>query len=105
MQILSFRFGFFQSGAILESACALKLYTAGHWSTTRPAVFFLGTKDGNVQVCHEPLCGLCLLLAVFFCVLVNISQKATFRFNILSLVFLATRILVKNEPRKITPLS
>ncbi|XP_078488528.1 dynein axonemal intermediate chain 3 [Ciona intestinalis] len=49
------------SGAILQSACAPKLYTAGHWSTTRPAVFFLGTKDGNVEVwdlldrTHEPL--------------------------------------------------
>nr|XP_039270172.1 dynein intermediate chain 3, axonemal-like [Styela clava] len=46
--------------AILQSACATKLYTAGHWSTTRPAVLFLGTKDGNVEVwdlldrTHEP---------------------------------------------------
>lgn len=51
---------FFQDDAILNSACASKLYTAGHWSTTRPAVFFLGTKDGNVEVwdlldrTHEP---------------------------------------------------
>nr|CAB3267718.1 WD repeat-containing protein 63 [Phallusia mammillata] len=49
------------NGAILQSACAAKLYTAGHWSTTRPAVFFLGTNDGNVEVwdlldrTHEPL--------------------------------------------------
>uniref|UniRef100_H2Y8V0 WD repeat domain 63 n=1 Tax=Ciona savignyi TaxID=51511 RepID=H2Y8V0_CIOSA len=49
------------TGAILQSSCATKLYTAGHWSTTRPAVFFLGTQDGNVEVwdlldrTHEPL--------------------------------------------------
>ncbi|CAK8676252.1 unnamed protein product [Clavelina lepadiformis] len=49
------------SGAILQSASAAKLYTAGHWSTTRPAVFFLGTRDGNVEVwdlldrTHEPI--------------------------------------------------
>jgi len=39
-----------QNSAILRSACASKTYTAAHWSMTRPAVFFLGTKTGNVEV-------------------------------------------------------
>ena len=42
-----------QNSTILQSACAPKTYTAAHWSMTRPAVFFLGTKTGNVEVSDD----------------------------------------------------
>ncbi|XP_072024061.1 dynein axonemal intermediate chain 3-like isoform X2 [Amphiura filiformis] len=45
---------------LLQSAAAKMRLTAGYWSPTRPAVFFIGTADGNVDVwdlldrTHEP---------------------------------------------------
>ncbi|XP_062834142.1 dynein axonemal intermediate chain 3-like [Anolis carolinensis] len=48
------------SGPLLESSCTAKRYTAGHWSLSRPGVFFIGREDGNVDIwdllekTHEP---------------------------------------------------
>lgn len=48
------------SGPLLQSAAAPKRYTAGYWSPTRPAVFYVGRADGNIDVwdlldrTHEP---------------------------------------------------
>ncbi|XP_043086282.1 dynein axonemal intermediate chain 3 isoform X2 [Puntigrus tetrazona] len=48
------------SGPLLMSACSKALRTAGHWSLSRPAVFFIGREDGSVEVwdllqdSHEP---------------------------------------------------
>ncbi len=50
----------FQSGPILMSACSKMLRTVGHWSLSRPAVFFIGKEDGSIEVwdllqnSHEP---------------------------------------------------
>uniref|UniRef100_A0A4X2KLI1 Dynein axonemal intermediate chain 3 n=1 Tax=Vombatus ursinus TaxID=29139 RepID=A0A4X2KLI1_VOMUR len=47
-------------GPLLQSACSTKMYTAGHWSLTRPAVFFVGKDDGYIDIwdllekTHEP---------------------------------------------------
>ncbi|XP_067301422.1 dynein axonemal intermediate chain 3 [Pseudorasbora parva] len=48
------------SGPILMSSCFKMMCTVGHWSLSRPAVFFIGKEDGNVEVwdllqnTHEP---------------------------------------------------
>ncbi|KAH0618461.1 hypothetical protein JD844_017684 [Phrynosoma platyrhinos] len=48
------------SGPLLESSCAAKRYTVGHWSLSRPGVFFIGREDGNIDIwdilekTHEP---------------------------------------------------
>ncbi|KAK7129485.1 hypothetical protein R3I94_017637 [Phoxinus phoxinus] len=48
------------SGPILMSACSKVMCTIGHWSLTRPALFFIGKKDGTIEVwdllqnTHEP---------------------------------------------------
>uniref|UniRef100_A0A673GY45 WD repeat domain 63 n=1 Tax=Sinocyclocheilus rhinocerous TaxID=307959 RepID=A0A673GY45_9TELE len=48
------------SGPILMSACSKMLRTVGHWSLSRPAVFFIGKEDGSIEVwdllqnSHEP---------------------------------------------------
>ncbi|XP_071773409.2 dynein axonemal intermediate chain 3 [Centroberyx gerrardi] len=48
-------------GPILQSACSEQLCTVGYWSQSRPAVFFIGKEDGNIEVwdllekTHEPL--------------------------------------------------
>ncbi|XP_023417057.1 dynein axonemal intermediate chain 3 isoform X2 [Cavia porcellus] len=42
------------------TCCAAKRYTAGHWSLTRPGVFYIGREDGYIDVwdllekTHEP---------------------------------------------------
>uniref|UniRef100_A0A8B9UDK1 Dynein axonemal intermediate chain 3 n=1 Tax=Anas zonorhyncha TaxID=75864 RepID=A0A8B9UDK1_9AVES len=47
-------------GPILESSCMTQRYTTGHWSLTRPGVFFIGRDDGNIEIwdllkkTHEP---------------------------------------------------
>ncbi|XP_036613228.1 dynein intermediate chain 3, axonemal [Trichosurus vulpecula] len=47
-------------GPLLQSACSAKRYTAGHWSLTRPGVFFVGKEDGYIDIwdllekTHEP---------------------------------------------------
>ncbi|KAK0131724.1 WD repeat-containing protein 63 [Merluccius polli] len=47
-------------GALMQSPCSEKRYTAGCWSQTRPAVLFIGREDGNMEVwdllekSHEP---------------------------------------------------
>ncbi|XP_020650683.3 dynein axonemal intermediate chain 3 isoform X2 [Pogona vitticeps] len=38
------------SGPLLESSCAAKRYTVGHWSLSRPGVFFIGREDGNIDI-------------------------------------------------------
>uniref|UniRef100_A0A670YA64 Dynein axonemal intermediate chain 3 n=1 Tax=Pseudonaja textilis TaxID=8673 RepID=A0A670YA64_PSETE len=37
-------------GPLLKSNCAAKRYTVGHWSLSRPGVFFIGREDGNVDI-------------------------------------------------------
>ncbi|XP_044530778.1 dynein axonemal intermediate chain 3 [Gracilinanus agilis] len=37
-------------GPLLQSCCNTKRYTAGHWSLTRPGVFFLGREDGYIDI-------------------------------------------------------
>lgn len=49
-----------QSGPILESCASSKKLTAGHWSPTRPGIFFLTKEDGSIDTwdlldrTHEP---------------------------------------------------
>ncbi|XP_064136031.1 dynein axonemal intermediate chain 3 [Loxodonta africana] len=48
------------SGPLLQSCCAPKRYTSGHWSLTRPGVFYVGREDGYIDIwdllekTHEP---------------------------------------------------
>uniref|UniRef100_A0A8C4W6M9 Dynein axonemal intermediate chain 3 n=1 Tax=Gopherus evgoodei TaxID=1825980 RepID=A0A8C4W6M9_9SAUR len=48
------------SGPILQSCCSSKRYTVGHWSLSRPGVFFIGREDGHIDIwdllekTHEP---------------------------------------------------
>ncbi|XP_073752496.1 dynein axonemal intermediate chain 3 isoform X2 [Callorhinus ursinus] len=48
------------TGPLLQSSCAPKRYTAGHWSLTRPGVFYIGREDGYIDIwdllekTHEP---------------------------------------------------
>ncbi|XP_006898441.1 PREDICTED: WD repeat-containing protein 63 [Elephantulus edwardii] len=47
-------------GPLFKSCCAPKKYTSGHWSLTRPGVFFIGREDGFIDIwdllekTHEP---------------------------------------------------
>ncbi|XP_066528907.1 dynein axonemal intermediate chain 3 isoform X2 [Hoplias malabaricus] len=49
-----------KNGPIILSSCSEKRCTVGFWSLTRPAVFFIGKEDGNLEVwdllekTHEP---------------------------------------------------
>ncbi|XP_067997278.1 dynein axonemal intermediate chain 3 isoform X1 [Melanerpes formicivorus] len=36
-------------GPVLQSSCSAGRNTAGHWSLTRPGVFFIGRDDGYIQ--------------------------------------------------------
>ncbi|KFZ54170.1 WD repeat-containing protein 63, partial [Antrostomus carolinensis] len=38
------------NGPILQSSCSAGRSTAGHWSLTRPGVFFIGRDDGNIDI-------------------------------------------------------
>ncbi|XP_039509013.1 dynein intermediate chain 3, axonemal isoform X2 [Pimephales promelas] len=38
------------SGPILTSACSEIVCTIGHWSLSRPALFFIGKEDGKIEV-------------------------------------------------------
>uniref|UniRef100_A0A8C0ZS39 Dynein axonemal intermediate chain 3 n=1 Tax=Castor canadensis TaxID=51338 RepID=A0A8C0ZS39_CASCN len=48
------------TGPLLQSCCAPKRYTSGHWSLTRPGVFYIGREDGYIDIwdllekTHEP---------------------------------------------------
>ncbi|XP_010118450.1 PREDICTED: WD repeat-containing protein 63, partial [Chlamydotis macqueenii] len=48
------------NGPILQSSCSAGRNTVGHWSLTRPGVFFIGRDDGNIDIwdllkkTHEP---------------------------------------------------
>ncbi|NXQ82645.1 WDR63 protein, partial [Nyctibius grandis] len=48
------------NGPILQSSCSAGRNTVGHWSLTRPGVFFIGRDDGNIDIwdllkkSHEP---------------------------------------------------
>ncbi len=50
----------FQTGPILQSNASPKRLTSGHWSNTRPAVFYITKQDGTLDVwdlldrTHEP---------------------------------------------------
>ncbi|XP_075395095.1 dynein axonemal intermediate chain 3 [Tenrec ecaudatus] len=47
-------------GPLLQSCCTPKRYTSGHWSLTRPGVFYIGREDGYIDIwdllekTHEP---------------------------------------------------
>ncbi|NXP52056.1 WDR63 protein, partial [Heliornis fulica] len=38
------------TGPILQSSCSAGRNTAGHWSLTRPGVFFIGRDNGNIDI-------------------------------------------------------
>ncbi|XP_010294352.1 PREDICTED: WD repeat-containing protein 63 [Phaethon lepturus] len=38
------------NGPILQASCSVGRNTAGHWSLTRPGVFFIGRDDGNIEI-------------------------------------------------------
>nr|XP_019565768.1 PREDICTED: WD repeat-containing protein 63 isoform X1 [Rhinolophus sinicus]XP_019565769.1 PREDICTED: WD repeat-containing protein 63 isoform X1 [Rhinolophus sinicus]XP_019565770.1 PREDICTED: WD repeat-containing protein 63 isoform X1 [Rhinolophus sinicus] len=48
------------TGPLVQSSCAPKRYTSGHWSLTRPSVFYIGREDGYIDIwdllekTHEP---------------------------------------------------
>ncbi|XP_064189536.1 dynein axonemal intermediate chain 3 [Anguilla rostrata] len=48
-------------GPLIQVSCAAKRGTVGHWSLSRPGVFFIGKEDGNIEVwdllekTHEPI--------------------------------------------------
>ncbi|XP_028667360.1 dynein axonemal intermediate chain 3 [Erpetoichthys calabaricus] len=48
------------SGPLLQSCCSQKRCTVGHWSISRPGVFFIGKEDGSIDIwdllekTHEP---------------------------------------------------
>uniref|UniRef100_A0A8C5LFH8 Dynein axonemal intermediate chain 3 n=1 Tax=Jaculus jaculus TaxID=51337 RepID=A0A8C5LFH8_JACJA len=48
------------TGPLLQTCCAPKRYTSGHWSLTRPGVFYIGREDGYIDIwdllekTHEP---------------------------------------------------
>ncbi|XP_054092466.1 dynein axonemal intermediate chain 3 isoform X1 [Callithrix jacchus] len=48
------------TGPLFQSCCAPKMYTSGHWSLTRPGVFYIGREDGYIDIwdllekTHEP---------------------------------------------------
>ncbi|MGH0139048.1 UNVERIFIED_CONTAM: hypothetical protein FKN15_070975 [Acipenser sinensis] len=48
------------NGPILQSSASQKKCTVGHWSLSRPGVFFIGKEDGNIDIwdllekTHEP---------------------------------------------------
>ncbi|XP_021238425.1 WD repeat-containing protein 63 isoform X2 [Numida meleagris] len=39
-----------KNGPILQSNHTAERYTAGHWSLTRPGVFYIGTDEGKVEI-------------------------------------------------------
>lgn len=49
-----------KTSPLLQSSCAPKRYTSGHWSPTRPSVFYVGREDGHIDIwdllekTHEP---------------------------------------------------
>lgn len=49
-----------KTGPLVQSSCAPKRYTSGHWSLTRPSVFYIGREDGYIDIwdllekTHEP---------------------------------------------------
>ncbi|XP_047641385.1 dynein axonemal intermediate chain 3 isoform X5 [Phacochoerus africanus] len=49
-----------ETGPLLQSSCAPKRYTSGHWSLTRPGLFYVGREDGSIDIwdllekTHEP---------------------------------------------------
>lgn len=53
-------FNCLKTGPLLQSSCAPKRYTSGHWSLTRPSVFYIGREDGYIDIwdllekTHEP---------------------------------------------------
>ncbi|OXB55465.1 hypothetical protein ASZ78_012897, partial [Callipepla squamata] len=43
-------YSYIKNGPILQSDCTAQRYTAGHWSLTRPGVFYIATEDGDIEV-------------------------------------------------------
>ncbi len=49
-----------QTGPLLQCAASAKRMTAGHWSVSRPGVFYIAKQDGTLDVwdlldrTHEP---------------------------------------------------
>ncbi|XP_073678880.1 dynein axonemal intermediate chain 3 [Garra rufa] len=64
LMVCSFSFAIWKEGVtngpILMSAFSKHMRTVGHWSLSRPAVFFIGKEDGSIEVwdllqnTHEP---------------------------------------------------
>ncbi|KAK3518630.1 hypothetical protein QTP70_006072 [Hemibagrus guttatus] len=62
------------NGPLLHSPYSSSLCTAGFWSLTRPAVFFIGKEDGNLEVwnllekTHEPVLNQNITMAKISCI-------------------------------------
>ncbi|XP_012873719.1 PREDICTED: WD repeat-containing protein 63 [Dipodomys ordii] len=62
------------TGPLLQSCCAPKRYTSGHWSLTRPGVFYIGREDGNIDIwdllekTHEPAQTQSICLTMITCI-------------------------------------
>ncbi|XP_047663047.1 dynein axonemal intermediate chain 3 isoform X2 [Tachysurus fulvidraco] len=62
------------NGPILHSPCSWNKCTAGFWSLTRPAVFFIGKEDGSLEVwnllekTHEPVLNQNISTAAISCI-------------------------------------
>ncbi|KAB1269099.1 WD repeat-containing protein 63 [Camelus dromedarius] len=62
------------TGPLLQSCCAPKRYTSGHWSLTRPGVFYIGREDGYLDIwdllekTHEPAQSQNICITMITCV-------------------------------------
>ncbi|XP_072830170.1 dynein axonemal intermediate chain 3 isoform X6 [Vicugna pacos] len=63
-----------ETGPLLQSCCAPKRYTSGHWSLTRPGVFYIGREDGYLDIwdllekTHEPAQSQNICITMITCV-------------------------------------
>ncbi|XP_072830167.1 dynein axonemal intermediate chain 3 isoform X3 [Vicugna pacos] len=63
-----------KTGPLLQSCCAPKRYTSGHWSLTRPGVFYIGREDGYLDIwdllekTHEPAQSQNICITMITCV-------------------------------------
>ncbi|KAM7100196.1 dynein axonemal intermediate chain 3 isoform 2-T3 [Molossus nigricans] len=73
------------TGPLLQSSCAPKRFTSGHWSLTRPGVFYIGREDGCVDIwdllekTHEPAQSQNICITMITCIRPwNFSAKQQF---------------------------
>ncbi|XP_014685619.1 dynein axonemal intermediate chain 3 isoform X1 [Equus asinus] len=62
------------TGPLLQTSCAPKRYTSGHWSLTRPGVFYIGREDGYIDIwdllekTHEPALSQNICITMITCI-------------------------------------